>query len=212
MGQFDKAFDSVVGSTMRPGTRGTAKLVRNYGDRLISVRYRYSDTPPTRFTTVEIVVATAPWKVSPRRNVHVDVKSWEADLREKIRAAGGRWVPKAMRWRMRYDHLPGTAVPLFVAKLPVATAADIEAATLLEPEGGLNRILVRFNADAGARLSNVGAAHQNQWMAVVVEGKVISAPLIRGPIGREVLITAPRGSEVKPLFEAFLPHKKGEKV
>ena len=99
---------------------------------------------------------------------------------------------------------------MFVAKVPVATAA--EAATLLEPEGGLNRILVRFSADAGARLSNVGDAHQNQWMAVVVEGKVVSAPLIRGPIGREVLITAPRGSEVKPLFEAFLPHKKGMKA
>lgn len=103
MGRFESVFHSVVGSTMQPGTRGTAKLLRDWGDRLISVRYRYSDTPPTRFTTVELVVATAPWKVSPRRNVHVDVKSWESDLRDKIRAAGGRWVPKAARWRMRYD-------------------------------------------------------------------------------------------------------------
>lgn len=110
MGQFDSIFDSAVGCTMRPGTRGTAKLVRDYGDRLISVRYRYSDTPPTRFTTVEIVVATAPWKVSPRRNVHVDVKSWEADLREKIRAVGGKWVPKAARWRMRYDRALGLGI------------------------------------------------------------------------------------------------------
>ncbi len=103
IGRFDGVFDSVVGSTMRPGTRGTKKLVRDWDDRLITVRYRYAGTPPTRFTTVELVVAAAPWKVSPRRNVHVAVKSWESDLREKIRAAGGRWVPKATRWRMRYD-------------------------------------------------------------------------------------------------------------
>ena len=103
MGRYDNVFDSIVGSTMRPGTRGTAKLAREWGDRLISVRYRYSDTPPTRFTTVELVVAAAPWNVSPRRNVHADVKSWESELRDRIRAAGGKWVPKAMRWRMRYD-------------------------------------------------------------------------------------------------------------
>ena len=103
MARFDRILDSAVGCTMRPGTRGTAKLLRNWGDRLISVRYRYCDAPPTRFTTVEIVVATAPWKVSPRRSVHVDVKSWESDLRDRIRAAGGRWVPEATRWRMRYD-------------------------------------------------------------------------------------------------------------
>lgn len=61
-------FESVVGSTMRPGDRGTAKLARDWGDRLVTVRYR-----------------------------------WEGDLREKIRAAGGRFVLKAMRWRIRYD-------------------------------------------------------------------------------------------------------------
>jgi hypothetical protein len=96
-------FESVVGSTMRPGDRGTAKLVRDWGDRLVTVRYRYSNSPPTRFTTIELVVASAPWTSTASRNVLVEVRSWEGDLREKIRAAGGRFVLKAMRWRIRYD-------------------------------------------------------------------------------------------------------------
>jgi hypothetical protein len=103
MGRFDRVFESVVGTTMRPGASGTGKLVRDWGDRLVSVRYRYSDSPPTRFTTVELVVAVAPWKPSRARNVLVEVKSWERELREKVQAAGGRWQPRSSRWRVRYD-------------------------------------------------------------------------------------------------------------
>jgi hypothetical protein len=103
MGRFAGAIDSVVGSTMRPGVPGTKRPVRDWGDRLVAVRYRYTDDPPTRFTTIEVVVAVAPWRLSPARLVLVEVKSWESELREKVKAAGGRWVPKAARWRMRYD-------------------------------------------------------------------------------------------------------------
>jgi hypothetical protein len=101
--QLAPVFDSVVGSTMRPGDRGTAKLVRDWGERLVTVRYRYTDSPPTRFTTIELVVASASWAPTASRSVLVEVRSWEGDLREKIRAAGGRFVLKAMRWRIRYD-------------------------------------------------------------------------------------------------------------
>lgn len=103
MGQFDRVFESVVGSTLRPGAPGTARLARDWGERLVSVRYRYSESPPMRFTTVEFVVAAADWKPSPTRQVLVDVKSWESELRGKVQAAGGQWMPKAMRWRLRYD-------------------------------------------------------------------------------------------------------------
>ncbi len=107
MGRFAAVFDSVVGSTIRPGAPGTTKSLRDWGDRLVAVRYRYSNDPPTRFTTIELVVAAAPWKISPTRQVFVEVRSWEWDLREKVKAAGGRWVPKAARWRMRYDRAVG---------------------------------------------------------------------------------------------------------
>jgi hypothetical protein len=103
MNRFDRVFDSAVGSTMRPGAPGTGKFVRDWGERLVAVRYRYSDSPPTRFTTIEVVVGAASWKVSANRQVLVEVKSWEPELREKVKEAGAKWLPKAMRWRMRHD-------------------------------------------------------------------------------------------------------------
>ena len=101
--RFAGVFETAVGSTMRPGDPGTAKLVRDWGDRLVSVRYRYAAFPPTRFTTVELVVDAAPWKPSAGRSVLVEVRSWESDLRKKVAEAGGRWEARAGRWRIRYD-------------------------------------------------------------------------------------------------------------
>ncbi|MEO8054618.1 MAG: hypothetical protein ABI768_05665 [Acidobacteriota bacterium] len=101
--RFAGVFGTIVGSTMRPGNPGTTKLTRDWGDQLVSVRYRYAASPPMRFTTAEIVVDAAPWKPAPSRSVLVEVKSWESDLRKKVAEAGGRWEAKAGRWRIRYD-------------------------------------------------------------------------------------------------------------
>ncbi|HQQ75851.1 MAG TPA: hypothetical protein PLB01_00730 [Thermoanaerobaculia bacterium] len=101
--RFAGVFDTAVGSTMRPGDPGTAKLTRDWGERLVSVRYRYAADPPMRFTTIEIVVDAAPWKPSPARPVLVEVRSWESALRKRIVEAGGQWDARAGRWRIRYD-------------------------------------------------------------------------------------------------------------
>ncbi len=88
--------------TLRPGQRGTKKLVQRFGDRLICVRYRYDAVQRKRFTTVELIVAEAPWNpVAPSVASHstgdfadqvtVRVGYSEESLRQRIKAAGGRW-------------------------------------------------------------------------------------------------------------------------
>lgn len=51
-------------ATLRPGQRGTKKLVTRFGDRLICVRYRYDSTRRKRFTTVELIVDESDWTAS----------------------------------------------------------------------------------------------------------------------------------------------------
>jgi hypothetical protein len=41
---------------LNPGQRGTKKLVSQYGDRLVCVRYRYDAQQKKRFKTVELIV------------------------------------------------------------------------------------------------------------------------------------------------------------
>jgi len=96
-----------VRKTLRPGQRGTRKLVKIHGHDLVCVRYRYDERAGLRLTTVELVVERARWK-PPRRIpdsalVSVKVEPWERSLQERLRKAGARWDGRLGLWRMRYD-------------------------------------------------------------------------------------------------------------
>ena len=41
---------------MKPGERGTKKLLAKYGDGLVCVRYRYDEEKRKRYKTVELIV------------------------------------------------------------------------------------------------------------------------------------------------------------
>lgn len=47
--------------TLRPGARGTIKLVQQYGDQLICVRYRYNLDTRTRIKTIELIIDEKKW-------------------------------------------------------------------------------------------------------------------------------------------------------
>jgi hypothetical protein len=46
---------------LNPGQRGTKKLLAEYGDRLVCVRYRYTEAQKKRFKTVELIVEAIAW-------------------------------------------------------------------------------------------------------------------------------------------------------
>jgi len=41
-----------VTKTLRPGDKGTARLLRKYGDRLVCVRYRHDSQRKKNLTTI----------------------------------------------------------------------------------------------------------------------------------------------------------------
>jgi hypothetical protein len=84
-----------TGLNLKPGERGTKRLVDQFGDRLVCVRCRYDEEQKKRFKTVELIVEEIPWEPrSVRRSdqiVGVAVKWGEAELagQVKLRAANG---------------------------------------------------------------------------------------------------------------------------
>jgi hypothetical protein len=48
--------------TLQPGQKGTKKLLAQYGEQLVCVRYRYDATRQRRLKTVELVVEETPWR------------------------------------------------------------------------------------------------------------------------------------------------------
>jgi hypothetical protein len=97
------ALEARVGAHMAPGVKGTRKLLRDYGARLVCVRYRYDAVGQRRLKTVEIVVEEVPWTPPERRLVLVAVKAWETALHARLKKAGGRWTGNGPFWRVRHD-------------------------------------------------------------------------------------------------------------
>jgi hypothetical protein len=90
---------------LRPGQKGTKKLVERFGDRLVCVRYRYDPEKRRRVTTVELVVAEVPWEprhpaLEARPQVAVRIGFQEPELRQRIKEAGGRWNPESRLWSL----------------------------------------------------------------------------------------------------------------
>ena len=84
--------------------------MQEYGERLLRVRYRYDALKRKRYTTAEIIVDESAWdplpsEVARREKVAVRVGVAETRLREKVKAAGGRWDPARRLWFLSMEQV-----------------------------------------------------------------------------------------------------------
>jgi hypothetical protein len=93
--------------TLKAGEPGTRKLVEEYGDRLLYVRYRYDEERQLRLKTAEIVVDTRTWHPSHRPPpgdlldyVHIRFDPTDAQTKTAVKRLGGYWDPEATAWRI----------------------------------------------------------------------------------------------------------------
>jgi hypothetical protein len=97
---------------LKPGRKGTKKLLEQYGKSLLYVRYRYDEVRGVRLKTVEIIVEEKPWQPSARPRagdiVSIAVTFAEKELRDSLKAAGGKWNPEEKVWHVPYGLIRGT--------------------------------------------------------------------------------------------------------
>lgn len=98
---------------LKPGQKGTRRLLEQFGDRLLCVRYRYDEIRQVRMKTVEIIVDERPCDPNMRHRdkdiVAVMVPFTKMDLRDRLKAAGGRWNPEEKIWRVLFGAIRGDA-------------------------------------------------------------------------------------------------------
>jgi hypothetical protein len=126
-------------SKLKPGQPGTRKLVEQYGDRLVCVRYRYDALKRRRYTTAEIIVDESDWDPMPsavarRERVAVRIEVHEVKLREKVKAAGGRWDPDKRVWHLPMEQVLQLGLDRRVSRVEPTTPADRPRS---QPEGGV---------------------------------------------------------------------------
>ena len=98
---------------LKPGQKGTRRLVEQFGDRLLCVRYRYDEIRQVKMKTVEIIVEERPCKPPLRFRdqdiVGIMVPFSGKALRDRLKAAGGRWNPEEKLWRVPFGAIRGDA-------------------------------------------------------------------------------------------------------
>jgi hypothetical protein len=90
-----------------PGQPGTKQLLKQYGDRLVCVRYRYDRVGQRKLKTVELIIDDAEWhpdpsRIPPHKRVALRVGYGERAIIKAVKAAGGRWNRPQRVWELAY--------------------------------------------------------------------------------------------------------------
>ncbi|WP_242111860.1 SecDF P1 head subdomain-containing protein [Luteimonas aquatica] len=89
-----------------------------------------------------------------------------------------------------------------LAARPLLDTGDVLGARKETDIHGMPVVLLRFSADAGARLQRDTQSRLGRQVAFVVDGQVVMAPNVAGPFGDSVMITGLAGQEgQQALFE-----------
>jgi TonB family protein len=101
----------------------------------------------------------------------------EIKLAETAPAAGLKGAP-----------VPGSDRQVYLHATTLATDADVTSARVIDM-GGHFAIDVRFSTQAAARMRTATTAHLGKPVAIMLNGNVISAPTLKGPISDSGVIT-----------------------
>lgn len=96
---------------LKPGQDGTKRLLAQYGDRLLCVRYRFDENRGVKVKTIELIVDERPLTAPRFHNddlVPVHVGYDEQELRQQLRTLRGRWDAERKLWYVRYGMIKGT--------------------------------------------------------------------------------------------------------
>jgi hypothetical protein len=98
-------------TSLKPGRKGTKRLVEQYGNALLCVRYRHDTIRGLRLKTVELVVEEKPYRPWLRYRdddiVSVIVSYSETELRDRLKKACGKWNSGERLWRVLFGAILG---------------------------------------------------------------------------------------------------------
>lgn len=88
--------------TLHPGQPGTQGWLRMYASQLLCVRYRVDARDRTRYTTVELLVATAPMhhREHPATQVYAALDGPQHALLTNTPPLDAEWDEASQMWRM----------------------------------------------------------------------------------------------------------------
>ncbi|UCF65883.1 MAG: hypothetical protein JSW33_01285 [bacterium] len=96
-----------VRQTLYPGKKGTLRLWRQFGDKLVCVRYREDIEAGKRYKTVELIVDERPGRTAGPAEIWVKLRVayHEREIRALVKSAGGYWDREKRLWWLRIEEV-----------------------------------------------------------------------------------------------------------
>ncbi len=119
--------------TLHPHQDGAKQLREQYGEQLVCVRYRYDETTKERWKPVELIIEKSAWDPPPPQwhadtLVALQIAAQEREVRQHVKAAGGKWNPKEVIWELPYGQVVALGL---TARIVAQVAVDKRTAHLL---------------------------------------------------------------------------------
>lgn len=108
-----------------------------------------------------------------------------AAVRFEVRLAEDRRQPD-----LREARITGTGRPIYLHEPVIVTNADIAGSTLMA-ENAPSRfgVVVQFTPAGSRKMREATAGHVGKPVAILIDGEVVSAPIVRGPIGESAVVS-----------------------
>jgi protein TonB len=196
----------------RAGALATAFIRRRHLASRFRQLSRETNMPFTRLTLTTTVLATLVCgaAVTAARELPLDLGSLGLQARSGARLEI-RLAEASPAAGLTEASVPGSDKPIYLHPTALATDADVTAARVIDLRGaqvGVG-VSVSFSAPASARMMSGTAAHIGRPMAIVLEGRVVSAPTVRGPISESAVISGVTPDQARVLASRLSPEPQG---
>jgi len=105
---------------------------------------------------------------------------------------------------LREAVVSGSDQRIYLHPVTLATWADVTTARLIDAGNTVVSVAVTFNSAAAERMASATAAHLGKPIAVILDGRVTSAPIVRGPVSDSAMITGITAATARELIDANL--------
>jgi len=125
--------------TIAPGKRGSIRYLKEWGDQLVTVRYRKNMETNQMLTTIEIVVDQRPLPVQSKsanqllkaqakqqQYVALKINYHEVEYRHSIKKAGGSWSKQMKMWVTHRDTAERLGLSSRIVEGAVEMCVDVD--------------------------------------------------------------------------------------
>ena len=193
----------MFGDGQRPTALSSAFLRRRHLKARLRelVKEPHMSFPRLMWTMVVLTLVMGSATVATVRALPLDLSAiaqTSAASRMEIRLAESGFTPG-----LREAVVSGSNERIYLYPTTLATWSDVTLARVIN-DGNTFGVAVTFNSAAAGRMASATAAHLGKPIAIILDGRIIAAPIVRAPVSDSAMLTGITAAVARELIDANL--------